>query len=82
MNISASHAENIDKIKLSMKCPKAFECHKSDFSKLCKVRDLGLTGLVECLTDHQDECVFAIPFGFGHFCKCPLRVYLAKELRI
>ncbi len=82
MNITASHSENIENIKLSMQCPRAFECHKSHFAQLCKVRDLGLTDLVECMADRSNNCVFAIPFGFGHFCKCPLRVYLAKELRI
>jgi hypothetical protein len=82
MNINASHRKTIDKIIMSMQCPKDFECAKSDFTELRKVRDLGLTGLVECMADRGDECVFAIPFGFGHFCKCPLRVYLAKEPKI
>ena len=82
MDIDESQRADIEKIRLSMECPKAFECVKSDFTKLPKVRDLGLTDMVECMAEHADDCVFAIPFGFGHFCKCPLRVYLAKELKI
>jgi len=26
-------------------------------------------------------CPFSLSFGEGHFCRCPLRVYLSKNLK-
>jgi len=64
-----------------MECGKGFECAKGGFEHLCKVKDFGLDGYVECLEDHFPPCEFALPFGYVYFCKCPLRVFLAKKLR-
>ena len=82
MELKAGQRADIDNIKLSMDCPKGFECEQSNFTKLSEVRDLGITDMVQCLSDTPEQCTFAVPFGFGHFCKCPLRVYLARELNI
>ena len=82
MELNADQRADIENIKLSMECPQGFECEKSNFTKLPKVRDLGITDMVQCLSDEPEQCTFAVPFGFGHFCKCPLRVYLARELKI
>ena len=82
MEMTEAQRADIGSIIASMECPKDFECEKSNFTKLFKARDLGLTNMVECLRSDYQGCVFAIPFGSGHFCKCPLRVYLAKKLKI
>jgi hypothetical protein len=38
--------------------------------------------LIECLEDDQKACKFAVDFGSGHFCECPLRDFLLKTLNI
>ena len=63
-----------------LKCPKNFKCYRSGFEALCKADDIGLESYLDCLEDNAFECKFAFSFGEGYFCKCPLRVYLAKNL--
>lgn len=64
-----------------MECPKGFKCADSGFERFCKARDFGLENYLECLEDNPRNCRFALPFGEGYFCQCPLRVYLAKKLK-
>ncbi|HBL17605.1 MAG: hypothetical protein A2X36_08615 [Elusimicrobia bacterium GWA2_69_24] len=72
--------KKIDEIMAGMQCPKDFRCSEDGFEKLCKAGDCGLDKLLECLEVKPGDCSFALQFGYGHFCTCPLRVYLAKEL--
>jgi len=76
------HKKKIEEIIEEMSCPKNFKCAESGFEKLCKAKDNGMEEFVDCLDDNARRCTFAIPFGDGHFCKCPLRVYLSKELKL
>ena len=50
----------------------------------CKAKDLGLNSLLDCrpaLATEEDPsfCRFAIPFGKGYFCKCPLALLRANK---
>ena len=74
------HKKEIEKIIGGMKCPRDFKCYKSGFKDLSKARDIGVEGYVECLEDNQAACIFSVPFGHTFLCKCPLRIYIAKEL--
>ena len=74
------HRAKIDEIMGEMDCPKQFECAKSGFENLCKAKDSGLEHYVDCLEPQPPACSFALSFGVGYLCQCPLRVYLAKEL--
>ena len=76
------HRKIIEEFSGQMKCPKDFKCAESGFENLCKARDFGLDGYLECLEDNPSRCLFALRFGNIHYCKCSLRVYLAKELNI
>ncbi len=71
----------IEEIVAGMKCPKGFACANSGFETLCKARDFGLEGYLDCLEEEPAACSFALSFGHGHLCQCPLRVYIAKKLR-
>ena len=73
--------KQIEEIMAGMQCPKDFQCAKSGFEHLCKARDFGLDHYLECLEENPRICPFALPFGYGHFCQCPLRVYLSKKLK-
>lgn len=69
----------IEEIMTGMQCPKNFKCADGGFKSLCKAKYLGLEDSVECLQEHP-PCHFHLAFKDGYFCRCPLRVYLAKEL--
>ena len=81
MEMTQKQRTEIEKIISRIKCPKDFECYKSGFEKLCKARNYGLKGYIECLEENSQECNFSLAFGKGYLCKCPLRIYAAKKLR-
>ncbi len=70
----------IEEIIGKMSCPKTFKCAESGFENLCRARDFGVESYLECLDGSGSICQFALPFGEGHLCQCPLRVFLAKKL--
>ena len=74
--------KKIEEIMGEMSCPKNFTCAESGFEILCKARDTNMTTQVECLDANARICTFALSFGDGHICKCPLRVYLSKKLKL
>ena len=67
-----------------MQCPKDFKCAEEGFENLCKAKTFGNELLLQCLEDTSPPCPFAEVYEDGFqmsFCRCPLRVYLAKNLR-
>ena len=79
--IEQDEKEQIEKIIGGLKCQKGFECYKSGFASLCKVKDIGLDSLLICLDGKAQKCKFATSLGDYQICKCPLRLYIAKNLR-
>jgi len=71
----------IEEIVDGMQCPKDFQCVESGFERMCKAKDFGLESYLECLDGNPQGCPFSLSFGEGHFCRCPLRVYLSKNLK-
>ena len=45
----SDNKEQIEKIISNTGCQRGFKCYKSDFTDLCKVRDIGIDSFVECL---------------------------------
>ena len=80
MNLTGMQKDEIEKIMSSMDCPCDFECYKSGFENMCKAEYNGLGDFANCLEKSGTTCIFRLPFGFGIFCSCPLRVYIAREL--
>lgn len=76
------HKQKIEEIIGTTKCAKDFRCAKSKFEVIGKVKDVGLENYLECLESNSRLCMFALSFGEGYLCQCPLRVYVAKELNI
>ncbi len=73
--------KKIEEILDRMICPKNFKCADSGFEQLCKARNIGLENYLDCLEENPSACLFALPFGSGYLCHCPLRVYLSRELK-
>ena len=72
--------KKIEEIMSGMQCPKNFQCSENDFERLCKAKDFVLEDYLECLEGNPSLCSFSVHLGYRHFCKCPLRVYLTKNL--
>ena len=73
--------KKLQEIVGSFTCPKDFKCYKSGFEKLCKAQEVGLETHIECLEETSFECKFSVVFGGLYYCRCPLRIYIAKELK-
>ena len=52
---------------------------------MCEARDFGDEHKLHCLDETAQPCLFCEVHSFGvefRFCECPLRVYLAKHLKM
>jgi hypothetical protein len=72
--------KQIKEIIGKLECPLDFKCIKPGGDQVCKAKEAGLKEYVECLEEHPVDCGFSVAYGNGHFCRCPLRVYICKEL--
>ncbi len=83
MELAQEQLQEIEKIAGGLlSCSKDFICYKSGLEKLCKARDFGMDEYIDCLEENPKECEFSLPFGEGHLCKCAVRIYIAKNLKI
>lgn len=74
------HKRKMERIISQMKCSKGFECCKSGFKNLCKVKKAADTGLIECSPENQQPCEFRYSFMDKSFCNCQLRCFIAENL--
>jgi hypothetical protein len=63
-------------------CPTNFKCCTEGLEDLCKVRDVGMQTFVQCLEPNPHECPFSKLLAAAYVCKCPLRVYMCKKLKV
>lgn len=75
------YKRKIEEIIGSMQCQADFKCYKSELEDVCKAKDIGLKECLDCLEDAPLNCKFSLPFGQAYLCRCPLRVYIVKELK-
>jgi len=81
--IKEEDKKKIQEIIGKIKCAKNFKCAESGFENMCKARDFGDDHALHCLDDSPTPCPFAAVYNDGfemRFCRCPLRIYLAKNL--
>lgn len=81
MDITVDTKKQIEQIISGMECRKDFRCYKSGFKDLTKVQIFNAPDLLKCLGDNPQNCEYASAFGDGHYCKCPVRLYIAKNLK-
>jgi len=79
--LSIEQIQEIERIMDSMKCSRGFICYKSGFEDLCKVKNVGEGRIIECSPENQGPCTYRFTFTGKIFCKCPLRHYIARNLR-
>ena len=83
IKITEEDSKRIQEIIGGMHCPKNLKCAEGGFEDLCKARDIGDDKFLQCLEKTSPPCLFAGVYDYGYqirFCRCPLRVYLAKNL--
>ncbi len=80
LHIKEEHRKELQKIIRDVYCPKLLQCYHSRLQILCKAREIGLQSLVECLEEYPDKCPFSLSLSGLVCCKCPVRVYIAKNI--
>jgi hypothetical protein len=73
--------ENLERIIDRLKCPYGFVCYNSNLKELCKAKDIGMESFLVCLEEKPEECVFSMSLADSKFCRCQVRVYIAKVLK-
>ncbi len=81
MVLGLTDQQNIEELINSTSCSKGFECYTSGFENLCKVMCFAGGQMLECMDRPGSSCEFQAAFGWGHICQCPVRKYIAQNLR-
>lgn len=76
------HEKKIDELIENMECQYDFMCTDSESKEICRAKNIGLESYLQCEEKSPYKCNYSLPFGESNFCKCPLRMYLSKELKI
>ncbi len=74
-------AKRIEEIKSKMECSKNFECLTSRNANCPKMKDVQMESFVQILGEHPFYCDSMVSFGKSKYCKCPMQVYIAKNLK-
>jgi hypothetical protein len=81
MDSGAKTNRQIQEIMRQVECKRDFQCYMSGFKDLCKIEDIGIPDSVRCLSKAPENCKYSFAFGDSYFCKCPLRIYIAKNFK-
>ena len=73
------HEKRIDQLLTDH--PKDCKCYERGVGVRCKAEDVGIEWFVKCLEEDSFTCVFSVRYAYENYCRCPLRVYVAKELK-
>ena len=82
MEIAEEHRNAVGWIAEGIQCAHGFDCFKAGSVRLPRVREVVPGKLVECLEDTRQPCAFAVDFGTGRFCECPVLDYIRTRLGI
>ena len=77
--IEHDYKKEIEIIMGNMECSEDFACLQSVQYPHCKVKGLKLENAVE-VDGNGRSCKFLVSYGDTYYCKCPLNVYLTKNL--
>ena len=70
----------IKRIMKKTVCVKDYRCYTSGFADLCRAEYIGMDSYILCV-DNIQKCNFSLFFVDEYLCKCPVRIYIAKELK-
>lgn len=72
--------KELEALMKEIRCEKGFKCCSAGSEDVCRVTDIGLDDYLLCLEEKPQRCEFVVPFGDEYMCRCPVRLYLMKEL--
>ena len=73
----------VEKMLHGLNCSKGFTCFISGQEDLCRAEDIGLDSYLVCLNIIRENVHSLLQrMETCHFCQCPLRVYIAKKMKI
>lgn len=72
--------EEVRNIIGDINCPRKFRCVEPESNNLCGAMDIGMETYLQCLDRNPMDCSFSIAFADTFFCRCPLRIYLKKNI--
>jgi len=75
------YQEKIEKIICRLQCTKDVKCYETNFENICKAENVGLPLHLICLEENPQDCGFSLSIGKKVYCGCPLRFYIARELK-
>ena len=78
---SPEFAERIEEIKCKMECPKNFDCLTSPIANRPKMKDVQMRSYIKILGKHPLVCDSLVTFANSKYCKCPMQVYITKNLK-
>lgn len=82
MQIEPEHMAKIKELAGQIECPWESRCITSDFTDVPKVEDTMLSTRVKCLAPREEFCPLSVHSGSEIFCKCSVRICLARKLGI
>ena len=80
MKINKDIEIQLKQIMAVMKCSKDFECYKTGFETICKIKKYAADNLCACLEKSPQDCLKSLSYGDVYFCKCQLRLFAAQKL--
>ncbi|MHC4271407.1 MAG: hypothetical protein ACYST2_03745 [Planctomycetota bacterium] len=81
MNSVKERNPELNEIIADVDCAKDFECCKSDFVNLCRIKINERDSFIECLEESSDSCTFSLPCVEKRYCLCPVRIHIARTLK-
>ncbi len=76
-----SYKKKIENIVCRIHCTKDIKCYEANIENICKAEDIGLPMHLVCLEEKPQTCNFSLSIGKEFYCGCPLRFYIARELK-
>ena len=76
-----NYKSKLEEITCRIQCKKDIKCYESNFENICKAEDTGLPTHLICLENKPQNCRFSLSIGEKYYCGCPLRFYIARELK-
>ena len=73
--------KHIEEVLGGMRCPKDSPCYSAGFELVCRSKDAKIEGYFDCLAENPRECSFSTSVSQDRLCRCPLRIYLAENLK-
>jgi hypothetical protein len=71
----------LEQILGGMRCPKDSPCYRQGLECVGRGKDTHADGYVECLAENRHDCPFLLSVSAARLCRCPLRIYVAENLK-